>query len=386
MRVYVHELETLLPPYEATQASLARTLGEWGEDPVTARRVRHVFQKTGIESRHSVIPDFTARGEPELFRKDGAGRLVEPSTQERNRCYARHAGPMAVALARRLLANSAGFRREDITHLITVSCTGFVNPGPDFRVITELGLPGTVQRYHLGFMGCYAALPALRLARQLCQADAEAVVMVLCLELCTLHLQVKPTADAILANALFADGGAGALVSARSPAPGRPALALDRFHSALAVEGEADMAWEIGEKGFNLVLSSYVPDVIALNLEESVSALLGARGLDPAAVRYWAVHPGGRAILDKIEGALGLDPGQIAASREVLRECGNMSSVTLLFVLERVLGEATGDPAEVAAMAFGPGLTIESGLFQVLPARAQESPVGAAAAWVEVGA
>jgi predicted naringenin-chalcone synthase len=279
---------------------------------------------------------------------------------------------MAVELARRLVDGREGFTASDVTHVITVSCTGFVNPGPDYHIVTELGLPPNVQRYNLGFMGCYAALPALRMAQQFCMARPDAVVLVICIELCSLHMQMKSTPDSILGNALFADGAAGALVSAMPPSRERPILALDCFSSALVEEGVADMAWEIGDNGFNLVLSSYVPEVIALNVDRIVDELLAVHGLETSSVPLWAVHPGGKAILDKVEKALGLEPWQLQPSRDVLRDCGNMSSVTILFVLDRMLIRHGLEPATVAALAFGPGLTVESGLFEIVPARMVE--------------
>ncbi|MCL4179211.1 MAG: type III polyketide synthase [Verrucomicrobia bacterium] len=369
MKTYLHRLETLLPPHVAPQSAIAQQFGAWSGDAATARLIRHVFKKSGIETRHSVLPDFTALNRAELFSVDAQGRVIEPSTQARNRCFARHAGPMAVELARRLVDGRAGFFPTDVTHIITVSCTGFVNPGPDYRIVTELGLPSTVQRYNLGFMGCYAALPALRMAQQFCLARPDAVVLVVCLELCSLHMQMKSTPDSILGNALFADGAAAALVSALPPADDCPALALDGFNSAIVEEGVRDMAWEIGDNGFNLVLSSYVPDVIAVNVDRIVGGLLAAHGLEVSEVPLWAVHPGGKAILDKVEKSLGLEPWQLRPSREVLRECGNMSSVTILFVLERMLLEHGLEPSTVAALAFGPGLTVESGQFEIVPAR-----------------
>jgi predicted naringenin-chalcone synthase len=368
MSVYLHRIETLLPPNADTQENLAVQFGKWARDPVTARMIRHVFRRSGIHTRHSVLRDFADATNAELFREDSNGHLIEPTTQARNRVYGKHAAPMAVELARRLLADS-NFLPADVTHVITATCTGFVNPGPEMAIVNELGLAPTVERYNLGFMGCYAAIPALRMARQFCQTRPDAVVLVVCLELCSLHMQMRSDADSILGNALFADGAGAALVSARRPAPGRAALKLDGFLSALAPEGRGDMAWEIGDHGFNLVLSSYVPDIIGGNIRRIVGDLLVPRDLLPADIDLWAVHPGGKSILDKFEESVRVAPEQLADSCAVLRDCGNMSSATILFVLQRMLNRISRIPQRIAALAFGPGLTIECGLLETVPAR-----------------
>lgn len=369
LSVYLHHIETLVPEISGTQDQAAAILSAWAGDPSLARMIRYVFRNTGIERRHSVLPDFIDETRARIFRRDESGQFQEPGTQERNRVFIENAGPMATTLARRVLASRPDFDKGDITHVITVSCTGFVNPGPDYRIVTDLGLSPLVERYNLGFMGCYASLPALRLARQICAARPDAVVLVVSIELCTLHLQMRADRDSILANALFSDGAAAALVSARAPRPGRAALALDQFHSALATEGQGDMAWEIGDRGFNLVLSSYVPDVIAAHVDRIVADLLAAGDAAVDDIDLWAVHPGGKAILDKVERSLGLDPAQLEAARGTLRDYGNMSSATILFVLQKILAEADGEGKKIAAMAFGPGLTIESALMQLIPAR-----------------
>jgi len=367
MNVFIHQLATHVPRNTATQDELALKFGAWARDAATARVIGHVFRKTGIQRRYSVLPDFTEPQRAELFRENAEGCLNEASTQERNRVYSRFASPISVQLGREVLQRSAGFTAKDVTHVITVSCTGFVNPGPDWALVTELGLTPTVERYNIGFMGCYAALPALRMARQFCLARPDAVVLVVCLELCSLHMQMQTTNDSILGNALFSDGAAAALVSARAPAPDRPVLALDGFMSAMAPEGQGEMAWEIGDRGFNLVLSSYVPDVISANVGRIISDLLTPHELAPENIDLWAVHPGGKAILDKFEKSVALRPPQIEASRAVLRDYGNMSSATILFVLQRILGQSGAEGQSIAAMAFGPGLTVECGLLRIVP-------------------
>ena len=220
------------------------------------------------------------------------------------------------------------------------------------------------------------------MARQFCLARPDSVVLIVCLELCSLHMQMQTTSDSILGNALFADGAAAALVSARAPAPDRPVLALDGFMSAMAPEGQGEMAWEIGNRGFNLVLSSYVPDVISANVGRIVGELLTPHELAAENIDLWAVHPGGKAILDKFEKSVALRPPQIEASRAVLRDFGNMSSATILFVLQRILDQSGPAGQSIAAMAFGPGLTVECGLLRVVPMRrpvAADKPALAAA-------
>jgi predicted naringenin-chalcone synthase len=249
-----------------------------------------------------------------------------------------------------------------------VSCTGFFAPGPDQLLVDRLGLDPQVERFHLGFMGCHAAFPALRAARAFCAARPDAVVLVACVELCSLHLQPPTDHDRILAASLFADGAAAAVVTAAPPRPGRAALRLDALHTELIGSGSEDMTWTIGDAGFEMVLSSYVPRLLGERIEKVVAPVFDAdpalAGRPFAEVPRWAVHPGGRSILDKVQQALALRDDQLVPSRDVLRRHGNMSSATVLFVLRDIL---TGAPSEepderVCALAFGPGLTVETAL------------------------
>lgn len=232
-------------------------------------------------------------------------------------------------------------------------------------MVRELGLSPSTQRFHLGFMGCYGAFPALRAARSFCLSEPDAVVRVVCAEVCTLHLRSSNHPDAILAASVFADGAAAAVVSARPAAPGELLLDLDALETVLTPTGEADMAWTIGDAKFEMVLSSYVPKIIERHIKEALAPLLAA---DPAltnlpygSIEHWAVHPGGRSILDRVQRELSDD--QLQPSREVLRTYGNMSSATVLFVLRAILHGAESAARErVCAMAFGPGLTVETAL------------------------
>jgi len=379
MSVWIQHIETLTPGLAYSQEYASSKMQSWTEDERLKRMIRVLYQKSGIERRHSVISSFDENLPGDFFPMGADGRRREPSTAERNALYARESQPLAVNLARAAIANCPGIALGDITHVVTVSCTGFCNPGIDYHIINDLGLPAATQRYHLGFMGCYAAFPALRMAKQFCQADPQAVVLVVCLELCTLHLQLGGGEDSMLANSLFSDGAAAAIVSGRTPQPGQSRYRLGEFHSTLIPSGKEDMAWTIGDLGFDIALSSYVPKIIGANIREALEPVLASRQFALEDVGTWAVHPGGKAIVDKVAESLGLTPEQVAPSRQVLQQYGNMSSATVLFVLEKILAQADGPVREeVCAMAFGPGLTVEMGLLEA--ERGEESGAAAVAA------
>ncbi len=239
---------------------------------------------------------------------------------------------------------------------MTASCTGCFAPGPDFRIVRDLGLAGFTERYHLGFIGCAAAFPALRAAARFCAAQPDAVVLVVCTELCSLHIRPSNSPDQIVSSSVFADGSAAAIVTAAGG--DRAGLDLDRFGTTLTSEGEEDMAWTIGDDGFEMVLTGEVPRIIGREIRGAVDGFLA--GDVPTA---WAVHPGGRSILDRVQAGLELAPDALQASRAVLRDYGNMSSATVMFILREMLhDDALADGATIAGLAFGPGLTVESAL------------------------
>lgn len=362
MPVAIHAIETAEPAFAYPEPELAARLRSWVADPALRALLDRVHARSGIASRHSALPDFGPSG-GDLFRADAEGRVSAPGTAARNRAYAAAARPLAVEAGRRALLAS-GFRADQVTHVVFATCTGFVNPGPDYHLVRDLGLPESAERTTVGFMGCYAALPALRLAQQACLADPTAVALVVCLELCTLHMQPESTPESIVANALFADGAAAAVVSARSPAPGRPHYLIGDFRSALLPSGEAHMAWEVGDHGFRMMLSAYVPELIGANIRAIVDGLLAHRGLTADDVAEWAVHPGGRAILDEVGRQLALPDGALDTARGVLRDHGNMSSPTVLYVLRRLLAAGGPGRSSTCALAFGPGLTVESAFLE----------------------
>jgi len=369
MATWIHRIETILPEFSFSQEAASARMQQWATDDRTRRIIRALYRHSGIERRHSVVTDFNSEGHDGFFATGPDGARLGPGTAARNDLFARESRRLSVSLARKVLDGSRGAGPAEVTHVVTVSCTGFYNPGPDYYIVRDLGLPLSTQRYHLGFMGCYAAFPALRMAAQFCEANPEAVVLVMCLELCSLHLQLKAEEDYLLANSLFADGAAAAVVSAREPAPGQSAYRIGDFHSALVTGGEQDMAWRIGDHGFDIALSSYVPKIIGANIRAFIEPSLAQSGLATGDVGTWAVHPGGKAIIDQVQASLGLTPDQVGTSRGVLRDYGNMSSATILFVLREILRRppaGTGDT--VCAMAFGPGLTVEMALLEAVRA------------------
>ena len=386
MTAWIHRIDTLLPDFSFAQEEAMVKMQEWARDDRERRLVRAVYRHSGIERRHSVLRNYDGEGEGAFFRRDAGGTLRGPGTAARNDIFSAESRAMSVALARKVIGNCPGVAPTDVTHVVTVSCTGFYNPGPDYYIVRELGMADATQRYHLGFMGCYAAFPALRMAAQFCAADPSAVVLVMCLELCSLHLQLNGSEDQLLANSLFADGAGAAIVSAREPDPGMPAWRLDGFRSALVPAGEQDMTWRIGDQGFDIALSSYVPKLIGSNIRELIGPALAAAGLSLSDVDTWAVHPGGKSIIDQVQRTLGLSAEQVSASREVLRRYGNMSSATILFVLEEILKRPSGKGRErVCAVAFGPGLTVEMATLDAIFSPDAAAGVGGAAVLLAPG-
>ena len=271
--------------------------------------------------------------------------------------YAEEALPLAGAAAEQALDNAA-LPPAAVTHLVTVSCTGFFAPGLDIGLIKRLGLPPTVGRLHVGFMGCHGTLNALRAAQAWVDADPAAVVLVCAVELCSLHFQYGCDPDKLVANALFADGAA-ALVG-RSATGGDEAWRVVAAGSYLMPDAEDGMTWRIGNHGFQMTLSPRVPDLIGAHLRPWLEAWLASLGRRLEDLNSWAVHPGGPRILTSVAKALGLPEAALATSAEILAECGNMSSPTVLFILQRLQQQGARRPC--LALGFGPGLVAEAAL------------------------
>jgi predicted naringenin-chalcone synthase len=385
MTVYVRALETAVPPTLLVQTEARDVFAaQPGLTRLGSRLVSTCFDSAAIDTRYTAVQELTMdyrADNPQFFDPD-TGLLRSPSTKARNDLFATEATKLFIEAAQAAVTRCAGIEPLDITHLITVSCTGFFNPGPDYKIVRALGLNPAVQRYHLGFMGCYAAFPALRAAKSFCEADPEAVVLVVCAELCSLHVRTSNDPDAIMGSALFADGAAAAVVTAREVPDSTALLQLDHFETVLTPVGEDSMAWNIGDEGFEMVLGNYVPHIIDDHIVGALEPLLARdaslTGLPYRDITHWAIHPGGRSILDKVQSRLELTDEQLVPARETLRNFGNMSSATVLFVLKHILDlpPLEGDE-RICSMAFGPGLTVETGLFTKVRQPVPDIPVPA---------
>jgi len=360
MPVFVHDIATSVPSYSSDQQHIREVMKKHvGTDRKTQAIIHRIYSQSGIEKRHSVIEDFMPHDKGELFFNGVIKN--EPGTAARNEVYARESKKLFVDVAQKLMSGNPHISPSEITHVITVSCTGFYAPGPDYEIVKALKLKSSTQRFHVGFMGCFGAFPAMKMAKSFCESDPEAVVLLVSAELCTLHFQMKKDTDSLLSGSVFSDGAAGMLVSSAQPT--KKALKMQGFASALATEGEQDMAWTVGDKGFDMVLSKYVPDIIQSNLSAALSPVYDQHSVSKNDIDLWAIHPGGRSIVDKIQNSLQLSDQQVASSRKILADFGNMSSATVLFVLKDIFDSKTEDNSKIISMAFGPGLTIESGLF-----------------------
>ena len=335
-------------------------------------RIPELYERSAIEYRYSCIPDYI-RDDPRDFEFFPPNFELNPppSTSQRNQRYREAVLPLAEDVARRAIAK-AGLLPEDITHVVAVSCTGFFAPGIDIALVKRLGLPTTTRRAMIGFMGCYAAFNGLRVADGFCKAHPGARVLLVCAELCTIHFQVSDSMEDAVINSLFSDGAAAVVLSSRRQEDAAGRLAYVDSHSLLHDDSEDYMTWDVGDTGFLMGLSARVPAVIGQNIGPFVDELLDRNELRRTDVDFWAIHPGGRAIVERAQEELGLSDEQVADSLEVLRLNGNMSSPTILFVLERLLaarameGGKADVPSTALAMAFGPGLTLEGCLLREL--------------------
>ncbi len=350
-------VSTASPPYVVQQHRAAEELKRrMGERPAVARMIDAAASRSGIETRYVVVPDAEPSVGTRFYPVDPTA--PSPGTKQRMMLYKEWANRLSAAAVTAVL-QSTGYAPSSIDRLITISCTGFSAPNFDYHLITTLGLSANIQRTHIGFMGCAAALVGFTsVLDSLCSGSQDTTTLLVSVELCSLHLQTEPTRDNILANMIFADGCGAALFST---APGVPAQArLVRTFSHIFPASAHFMGWEIGDTGFEMMLSSQLPEIVAQQASPVAKQIIDRMGLEPGRIRHWALHPGGRAIIDALQSGLQLTDEQTEPSRAVLRRYGNMSSASILFVLKELFSRTHLQPDEwLCAIAFGPGLSME---------------------------
>jgi len=349
---FINRIATAVPPHDVHQAFI-----EFAKNLVPEGTTRNLFKRmarmSGIEHRYSFVQPIAS--------EDGVWRDAEqvydpgnfPITARRMKFFESFAPRLARAALDKLALSDVD--RAAVTHVIVTSCTGLYAPGLDFEVVNHLGLNPSVERTMIGFMGCYAAINALKSAHHIVRSEPGSRVLVLNLELCSLHFQETSELEQVLSFLVFADGCAASLISAEPQG-----LAIDSF-LALTIPATSHLiTWRIGEIGFDMHLSGQVPGEIGASLKQLGSQI--TRGADPLAIDLWAVHPGGRSILDAVEKGLALPADALTSSRSILANYGNMSSATVMFVLQEIMQRAQSGQ-QGCAMSFGPGLTAETMLF-----------------------
>jgi len=347
---------TAVPEYRHEQQRIFEFMSRvYAINETEKRKLKFLYRHSGIQTRYSVLNDYSLPASEWKFFIPTENLEPFPSIEKRMKSFREHAAPLSLKAIDDCLAN---FKDQSITHLITVSCTGMSAPGLDLELIELLNLPATTWRTSINFMGCYAAIHALKLADAICKSDPKANVLIVCVELCTLHFQKKYNADNISSGILFSDGAAAILVTGNNESEG---LNIDHFYSSVSFKSKQEMVWELSSSGFLLTLSGYIPELIEEDFNGIVGECLTGTSLSKEEITHWCIHPGGKKILEAVHNSLEFTNGQLQHCYDVLNEYGNMSSPTILFVLKRIQQDLIKNKRNnIFGAAFGPGLTIET--------------------------
>ena len=362
--VYLHSIATVVPEKSYTQKFALKYMKKIVAD-TTYKKVflNKVYKGTGILKRHTVIDDYGKDPSDFTFYPKNKTLRPEPTTKQRTDLFAKESLRLGKQAVEKLFNSNPKFDKSKISHVITVSCTGFDAPGLDYYIVRDFELNPKIDRYILGFMGCQAAINALKLAKDLCQSNPEARVLIVNVELCSVHLQQPWNTHQVIANAIFADGISAALVSSvEDDCEGRK-FVLHDFATDIVTGTEEDMTWNIGDTGFGMKLTLNVPRVVQANIVSILGELLENAKKTKEDIKIWAIHPGGKTILTKSAEALELTPEDLDASYHIMHEYGNMSSATIMFVLEHILNDENKEGLTFTT-SFGPGMTIEAALME----------------------
>lgn len=364
MNIAISSIGIANPPHRQSQTKVADFMASKLQlNSTENRRLKQVYAATGVEYRYSVLDDFNQPFDQTSFFPASQDDEF-PETLQRMKIYQQNALPLATQAVQNCLSY-INLDKQQITHLITISCTGMSAPGLDIAIVKHLGLSSATHRTAINFMGCYGAFNGIKMAHGICKADPSAIVLLVSVELCTIHFQKKRTVDSFVSSALFADGCAAAIIQT-NPAANK-FLQLEHFHCDLIPQSDLEMTWDIGSQGFDIILSSYVPKLIGSGIAKFVQQLLAKAALQIDDITHFAIHPGSKKILETCEVALGISREDNRYSYEILRQYGNMSSATVLFILKKILETVSSadNKSNIFSCAFGPGLTLESMLLKV---------------------
>lgn len=361
----IHSIGIAIPPYRIAQEAHYNILvSANGLDRAEKLMLRTIYAKSGIDYRHSVLSEFGQADEPEHLIWHPSGEQPSTPVAKRMQVYEQYAVGLCAEAVQNCMDALPAVKAADITHVITFSCTGMYAPGLDIELVEKFGLSRHAERTCINFMGCYAAINALKSAYHIARSEPEAVVLIAGVELCSLHYQKSTEPHQMVANALFSDGAAAAIISTKdlSAESRHPSFCINGFYAEFEPNAASDMVWRIGNAGFDLRLTPEVPAVVSSNIRGLIDRALQRAGLTQEQIDAYAIHPGGVKILEACESALGISKEDNVISYDVLRNYGNMSSVTVLFVLKSYMDTLAKEEhgKNILACAFGPGITMES--------------------------
>jgi len=353
-------ISTALPSYKHQQNDILKFMQNvYAMNETEKRKLKFLYHQSAIETRYSVLPDYSLNADEWQFYPASENLEPFPNVELRMSWYNKTASSLSVKAIEKCIAQK--INKDEITHLITVSCTGMSAPGLDLQVMEIMDLPKNIFRTSVNFMGCYAAIHGMKLADTFCKNDVNAKVLVVCTELCTLHFQKETSADNIAASLLFGDGSAAILITHDNNR--LKGLKMKNFYSEVGFNGKEHMSWQLSSSGFLMKLSGYVPELIEQDFNHFLQKALMNANMSEEEISHWCIHPGGKRILSSIAKCTSICDDDLQYSYRVLNDYGNMSSPTILFVLKEItdaLENKKEKPANIFGAAFGPGLTMET--------------------------
>ncbi|HZH72177.1 MAG TPA: type III polyketide synthase [Mariniphaga sp.] len=354
-----------VPEFAASQDQILEYMSQAYNDDTVSRKLRILFHSSSINTRYSVVPDFSNHSQNNLFFGNGS-----PNVEMRMNLYKKNAAGLAMHAIENLFNKlNTDILSFGITHLITVTCTGIYSPGLETELMENLNLPDTIFHTSINFLGCNAAFPAQKIADAFARSDSKARVLVVCVELCTIHFQPKNNNDNLLSNTIFSDGAAAALIVSDEIAQKHNVngLGINNFYSDVLGDGKALMGWNVKPLNFEMILNPELPSFIGKNLNQFIEEATRKLDLIPLDSVIWAVHPGGRKILDQVRLHLDLEKDALEDSYHVLKDYGNMSSSTILFILNRIMEKNLKPGEKVLAIGFGPGISVDIAVYHYEP-------------------